>query len=240
MTKNDYLNFIKKNYNILTNKEIAKELNISVNYVTKLKRENNIPSKIQYDINEIQHQILLSGILGDGNFKKNGLKNYYYRESHSIKEEEYLEWKFNNLYPLTKGCHITFQEKRKPTQNHQKTFNTKTLSELIPYTILTKIEVITQLDDLGLVLYILDDGWKHKHSSKIDSKYNINLAVHGLSEDEKQLLINQFKNILNVDGKIINTDRNTISFPISANEIFINILKKYDLYNLDVSIKKFK
>lgn len=46
-------------------------------------------------LNDLQEQILLSGKLGDGNFKKNGLKNYYYRENHAEDEKQYLEWKMN-------------------------------------------------------------------------------------------------------------------------------------------------
>lgn len=239
MNKEEYLNFIIKNHNIYTNKEMAEKLGISISYVTKIKRENNIPSKIQYNINKIQNQILLSGLLGDGSLKKNGSKNYYYRECHSVKEEEYLNWKFDNLFPLTKNCSITFSKKRKPTQNDQKAFNTKTLSELIPYSKLSKSEIIPELNELGLMLYILDDGWKHPHSKHTD-KYNICLAVHGLKEEDKEALLFQFKTILGVEGNIINKKRDTISFPSQANETFIEILKKYDLYNLDVSIKKFR
>lgn len=239
MNKEEYLNFIIKNHNIYTNKEIAEKLGISISYVTKIKRENNIPSKIKYDINEIQNQILLSGLLGDGNLKRNGLKNYMYRECHSIKEEEYLKWKFDNLYPLTKDCSITFSKKRKPTQNDQKGFNTKTLAELIPYSQLSKSEIISKLNELGLILYILDDGWKHSHSKYTD-KYNICLAIHGLEEEDKNNLLIQFEIILGVKGNIINKKRDTISFPSKANEVFTKILKKYNLYNLDVVIKKFK
>lgn len=236
--KDDCLKFIKENKNKLTNKEIAKELGISHSYVTKLKRENGMPSKIQYDINFIHEQILLSGILGDGNFKKNGKYNYYYRECHSVLEQEYLQWKFDNLKPLTDGCAITFKPKKWETQNDQKNFNTKTLKELIPYANTSKGDAIKRLNDLGLVLYILDDGWKH-HYSRNNNNFNINLAVHGLTEEEKQLLLNRYKNILNVDGKIICADRNTISFSRESNDIFIKILKKYNLYDLDISIKKF-
>lgn len=236
--KEKYLKFILENKNKLTNQEIADELNISKSYVTKIKRENNISSSIDYEINFIQEQILISGILGDGNYKRNGRYNYYYRECHSILEQEYLEWKFNNLKPLTNNCAITFIPKRTPTQNNQKNFNTKTLKELIPYANMSIKEAILQLKDLGLILYILDDGWKHRHSKNNDT-YNINLAVHGLSEEEKILLLKQFDIILGIKGKIICSDKNTISFSKNDNIKFIEILKKYKLLGLDVTNKKF-
>lgn len=239
MTKKDeYLKFILENRNKLSNKELANKLNISVSYVTKIKRENNVPSTKDYKINFIQEQILVSGILGDGNFKKNGRYNYYYRECHSVLEEGYLTWKFNNLKPLTDNCSITFSPKRKPTQNDQKVFNTKTLKELIPYANMNKKQAITKLEDLGLVLYILDDGWKHLHNKNNDS-YNINLAVHELSEDEKENLLLKYEEVLDVKGKIICSDRNTISFPKSDNVKFISVLEKYKLLGLDVVNKKF-
>lgn len=236
--KDRYLKFIIENKNKLNNNEIAEVLGISDRYVSKIKREHGIPAKIEYTIDDVQNQIILSGILGDGNLKKNGMYNYYYRESHSVKEEEYLEWKFNKLKPLTEGCNITYIPARRETQNPQKIFNTKTLKELIPYSNMSKLDIIKELNELGLVLYILDDGWKHNHS-KYSNKYNINLAVHGLSNPEKLLLIEKYKTVLNVECKIICKDENTISFGMIYNDVFIKVLKKYDLWNIDVSNKKF-
>ena len=99
-------------------------------------------------------------------------------------------------------------------------------------------EAILQLKDLGLILYILDDGWKHRHSKNNDT-YNINLAVHGLSEEEKILLLKQFDIILGIKGKIICSDKNTIKLKKNDNIKFIEILKKYKLLGLDVTNKKF-
>ena len=236
--KDEYLKFIKENVNSLTNKQIAEALNISTSYVNTLKRKNNIASKISYEINEIQNQIILSGLLGDGNLKKNGKYNYYYRECHSIKESDYLHWKFEQLKPLTNNCSITYQEPRRPTQNPQETFNTKTLKELIPYSKMSKSEIILNLNELGLLLYILDDGWKHEHNTKISS-YNICLAVHSLSIEENALLKKQYKNILGIESNLICSDLNTLSFPKTENEKFIEIINKYKMSELDVVIKKF-
>lgn len=235
--KEEYINFIQNHYNEYTNKEIAEILGISDRYVSKLKRENGIPTKIQYHINDIQHQILISGLLGDGNLKKNGLNNYYYRECHSVKESEYLHWKFDKLYPLTKGCSINYAPPRKSTQNPQENFNTKTLSELIPYSKMSNEQIINELNDLGLILYILDDGWKHNHGN--GKNYNINLAVHSLTDKEKNLLQLRFKTILDIESKIICSDKNTLSFNKNDNIKFIEVIHKYGLDELDVVYKKF-
>lgn len=237
--KDKYVEFIKKNRNLLTNKEIADELQISQKYVYTLCTRVGLPTKISYDISGIKEQIILSGILGDGNLKKNGKINYYYRECHSILEEEYLLWKYNNLGLLTKNMKILDIPSREINQNPQKEFMTRTMVELVKYAEMSKLDIISQLDELGLILYILDDGWKHKYSKKIDSKYNINLAVDGLTPEEREALVKQFKNELNINCKIINKLQNAISFSYDDNEIFIKILEKFGLRNLDVSIKKF-
>lgn len=236
--KEYYLKFIIENRNKLTNKEMAIKLNISNKYVSTLKRENGINQKIEYQINDIQNQIIMSGLLGDGNLKANGRYNYYYRECHSVKESEYLKWKFDTLSPLTDGCSINKHKQRTSTCNPQESFNTKTLKELIPYSKMTYSDFILGLNDLGLILYILDDGWKHRHS-KVNDKYNVNLAVNKLNSEEKLLLINQFINIMGIDCKVICADKNTISFNMKYNEIFINTINKYGLQNLDVVRKKF-
>lgn len=237
--KEEYTKFILENYNNMTNKEISEHLGISVSYITEIKRKNNLPSKKIYSINEIQHQILISGKLGDGSYKKNGLHAFYYRETHSVAEEEYLLWKYNSLGELTKGNKINFSKRRNENQFDQKNFNTKTTKQLIEYANMSNSECIEQLNDLGLILYILDDGWRHIHRLGFESPYNICLAVHALSEEEKELLLDKFESELGVSGNIICKDRNTISFNKDCNDVFIGVLEKYGLRDLDVSIKKF-
>ena len=55
----------------------------------------------------------------------------------------------------------------------------------------------------------------------------------------KDELIKQYKYILDIDCHLICSDKNTLSFPRESNYIFIDILKKYNLLNIDVTNKKF-
>ena len=46
-------------------------------------------------------QVLYGSLLGDGSLQKNTLNsNAFFQEGHSIKQEEYLIWKANNLEKL--------------------------------------------------------------------------------------------------------------------------------------------
>ena len=68
---------------------------VTLNQVYDLRRKLNITQKQnpQFELNDIQIQLLLGGKLGDGNFKPNGKLGCYYRESHAEDELEYLTWK---------------------------------------------------------------------------------------------------------------------------------------------------
>ena len=49
----------------------------------------------------------------------------------------------------------------------------------------------------------------------------------------------QYKNILGIESNLICSDLNTLSFPKTENEKFIEIINKYKMSELDVVIKKF-
>lgn len=139
----------------------------------------------EFTLTPKQHQIILGGIIGDGNLKKNG-NNYYYRECHAIPEREYLEWKFNELGEVTTG-HLQEIPARVPTQNPQVGFQTKCSPTFIKYAKLTKSEVISQMNELGVLIWMLDDGWLSKNC-----KNNLICIAKGtLTEEESNLMIDK-------------------------------------------------
>ena len=60
-----------------------------------------------YKINDLQHQILISGKLGDGRIKKTRTgTNYVYMECHALNQKEYCQWKMDNLGELTENNNL--------------------------------------------------------------------------------------------------------------------------------------
>ena len=124
--------------------QISKELKVTNAVVYRIRRKYHLttPNKQIFIFNSLQEQILLSGILGDGNYKQNGCQGYYYRESHAEDEYDYISWKANmlNQFVTKSGVHeITGQG-----FNKQRLFgfSTKTSTSFRQFVFLTKKQII--------------------------------------------------------------------------------------------------
>lgn len=131
-------------------------------------------------------QILLSGYLGDGSFNKNG-RNYTF--STNCKHQEYIYYKGSYLEKdvririktkLNKGFKIT-EITQLYTINHPRITGIAKMS---------LEEVLANLTEFGLALWIYDDGSLHK------SKHFLNLNTHAFTkEDHERFIIPYFKKL---------------------------------------------
>lgn len=91
--------------------ETAALLTVSVQTVMASLKKHNIkfdpPKHIYGDLkrtsfSDFQKGLLIGSILGDGHIeKRSNLKNAMFREEHSMKQVEWLKWKYNKLKPFT-------------------------------------------------------------------------------------------------------------------------------------------
>lgn len=215
------INYIRENYGNKKAKEMALELGIPVHRVYKLSQAI-VGKKLSVIIHltDVQEQVILSGILGDGNIKRNG-SNYYYRESHSKKQIEYCHFKYEILKEHTSKSGFRQVDNR----DGQWGFQTINAVNLKDYKELSKCEVIDRLNQFGLLLYILDDGWL--------SKYTYNLSTGMLNEDEVVHLMNKFDKEFNIHCKLIGYKRSDISFA-GYTEILVRSFKKYIPNDIDI------
>lgn len=90
-------------------------------------------------------------------------------------------------------------------------------------------KTILKLNDFGLVLLILDDGWKSNNS--------IQLSSGKLTKEQILLLISQFEKFgfknISIVGK-----RNDIYFSTINNNLFKESIYKYNLENLNIVKRK--
>lgn len=216
----------------MTAKEISQELNVPVTSVYRTAKKLHLTSKLnpEFQITPEQEQIILGGILGDGSFKKNG-SNYYYREVHSIKEKDYMIWKYNKLYNLTtkKTYHIP---KRTENQNEQIGIQTKNSPSLFPYATMDIDNVIDAIKELGLLIWILDDGWIRRNSKKCSLAVSSGL----LSLDQLNRVLKKL-NEYNLDGRMIGS-RCDISLGSQNNKRIKEMMYKYFSPDMDIMIKK--
>ena len=185
-----------------------------------------------YDIINLREQVFLGGRLGDGNFKKNGLYNYTYRESHAEDELGYLKWKMNVLDNMisNQGLH----QIKKKGWNIQQGYEicTKTTSSLIKYATMPIEDVVLNLDYRGLIIFLFDDGW--------NSNGHFMISSGSLSEPQLDLIINQFDKYGIDDVKLTGIKRKDISIPRKHTQTIYNMATSFIPKDTDIIIKKFK
>ena len=218
--------------------ELSKKHRCSMNQVYDIAKKYGGRYKLneEVSISDKQHQILLGGFLGDGRFRVNGSENVYYSECHALGEVDYLNWKHTMLGDLTKDSKI-YDKNANNDHGKAKEFTSKTTPSLIKYMSYTKIEAIRELDELGLLIHLLDDGWL-----RVNSKTSGNFAIttYTWSEDERTQLINQWKKVVGVNFKESGIKRVNISVGKDDSGIIYELAKKHIPMNLDICKKKFR
>lgn len=224
--------YVRKQYGKMSAKEIALNLDVSINAIYHFAQAEKLtkPLNPMFEITDRQKQILLGGILGDGSFKKNG-SNYYYRECHALPEAEYLTWKYHELENMsTKRLYDI--PARKETQNDQIGMQTVNTPSLTPYAKMTRMKAINELDELGLIVWMLDDGWC-RHNCK-SCCFGISAAAFSAKEIDAILLkLQEF----GLEGHTIGRKQD-ISLTSKNNKTIKEIAYRYFPKNMDIIKKK--
>lgn len=224
------INYLKDNISCV---QISKTLNISIHSIYSIKNKYGFTQQQNktFEINDIQNQILLSGRLGDGYFKKNGRYNYSYTESHSEKEIQYLQWKCDILGDMITKNGIVPIPKKGFNVNTMYEFRTITSPSFIKYAEQSLCETIEKLNEYGLLLYMLDDGWFSSDS------FYISRGV--LNNKESDLVVDMFKKY-GFDNVNNNNKRMDIHIPKSNYDYCFNTITKIISPNTDIIKNKFK
>ena len=224
--KNYEIGIVKKWYGIKTAGEIADMLLVSTNRVHNICRYLGLKEVNQtVTFNHDQEQIILGGILGDGNIKRNG-SNYYYRESHGRTELEYCYWKMETLEPYISkgGFHIT--DKR----DSQMGFQTINSPSFAKYKSMTTTEVIQSLDSFGATVFLLDDGWARECDYR--------LSTGSMDRETETVLVEKLNEIFDTKASVVS--HQTISFHKGDMPNLLSAMKKVIPNNIDIYHKKLK
>ena len=228
----DQKEYVSKNYGNIKAPQIAEYLGVSINsvynYAKKIKLSKQLNPK--FDITPRLEQIILGGILGDGSFKKNG-SNYYYRECHAIPEADYLRWKYHEFGNMTTGKLYDIPA-RGENQNPQIGMQTVNTPSLRPYAMMDSMTAIAKLDELGILIWLLDDGWIRRNS-KVCS-YGVSAA--SFSDEEIFAIIEK----LAEHGLSAHTvgKKNDLSLTSVNNSRIKEIAYKYLPKEMDIVVKK--
>lgn len=228
--------YIKLYYGKEKAKDIAEKFNVNIYKIYRTAKQLNIYTNKKtnktFIITKIAEQILLSGKFGDGNFRKMGL-GAIYREKHALDEKDYCIWKFTKLGELTQQNRLYYYKDKYIN------FDTSNSKQLLYYINTPKIELITKLNELGLLLYFLDDGWVLKRKGY----YAGNISSVKLSFEEMNLLATKFRNLCECTVKVSQWHKQDGSSPlviyIQDISTLIEIAKEYKMQGLDIFKKKF-
>lgn len=224
-------------YTDLSTAKIGELIGRSETCVRKTGRAMGLPPRSNHHypeltINDLQHQILLSGRMGDGHFSSRSHgETYRYSESHAQDEKEYVQWKFEQLKNL---CDMStpYQERNQSGQPKWK-FTTKSLPQLQPYGSQDKLSIVSQWDERALILFLLDDGHYYvpKNVFTIASVQNAGEVNQAICEKFNQYGIRGVHTII--------PRRPYIYIPVTESYKLYEIAQSFLPMDLDICLKKF-
>jgi len=192
--------FLKNNWRF-SNRKIGQKINKHPKAVCEKRRALGLPFR-ECDVMPLtflQKQLIYGSLLGDGSIVKGKEdKNCRFSEAHSIKQKDYLVFKYKKLkpfsgkfikYPCKRGSNnIKFSTKAHPGFNQfRKMFYNKQGKKVIKFSTLKNIT-----HPLALTMWFGDDGSKDKNDCR--------LATATFSIKEIKLLIKWLQGFFGIEG----------------------------------------
>lgn len=189
------------------------------------------------------HDFLIGSLLGDGSFvQKTERHNCYIVFSQCANQLEYLKWKYdfldshgaiNSDAGIKKVCMAT--RCCYPNAQDQYRFSTKSCPEFNQYKHRNRAALIDEINELGLVVYMLDDG-------NIDSGC-IKISCGTLNEGERTAVCNAFNRVAGVMVNIYKHPNNPHKDYFRITSRYYDLLRtmamKYVPDNTDIMMRKF-
>jgi biotin operon repressor len=191
------------------------------------------PKPNYVSLNETQTQIILGSLLGDAMIEHRWA-NGIFKETHSIQQLAYLEWKMNILRPAL-GGHMHYRKRRRgngPLLDYA-VYSSLARPQLNPFYEMfygsTKknlaLQILDRLRALGLAVWFCDDG-TNLHKCACD------ICTQGFSYEENELMANWFftRMLIKVEVRSKKTPhgiRYLLHFPRKSAERFFQIINPF-------------
>lgn len=219
-------------------KEISEILNINFNTLSNYLQKLNLNilnrnKTLKKNPSNEQLSIIVGALLGDSSISKNGEINF----THSLKQLEYLNFKYNLLKDLDLSENKSYSryDKRVNRYYHYSTFRIKSLnlfkewrnSLYTPKKIITT-DILKYYNAQAMAIHYMDDGTM---SSPYKVKYH-SFATDGFDIDSINLLKDHIEKEFNLKCRlsIVGVNRNKYQLVISGKEsnlLFEKIIKPY-------------
>ena len=188
-----------------------------------------------------QRQIIYGGILGDGTLavvRKSEKSCPSYNESHSVKQLDYILWKFKNLGNLSPKMDF-FSVKLKGYESEHESVKFRTASCPDLYDLHDKLyrnfsenhlktEVLDKLDDLGVAIWIMDDG----SIKKSGHAANPSIKLYACWYENQEVFVDFFKEKYGIECKIHRQEKNPyLSFSVVESAKLLMALSKFIIFD---------
>lgn len=191
------------------------------------------------------HQVLLGSLLGDMHLRKE-YKNSNIEESHSIKQRDYLEWKYKilsnffdlKLYnfnnPICKARGKIYTRKTEVSLRSKVSEKLNLYHDLFYKNKIKKITLplLNQLDTLALAVWYCDDGYYDSEN------HTISLHTEGFSMEENKILKEWFYKKWNIKvnfKKDHSKKKVSLRFPVKETNKFLQLINGY-IFDMPESI----
>ncbi len=180
-------------------------------------------------INEKQKELIKYSMLGDGHICK---RDHCFIVSHARNQKDYLYWKYDILKDLCKSePYIIDGENNNwsgfeeyPSQDQFK-FNTRRIDDIEEIGNIKLIDIISELNEFGLSIHMLDDG------SKNGKSWCLCLAEY--TDDEKNKYIQICKNKFHLNCHLLKDERYLL-FDVVSSKVIDDIILRNIPNNLDI------
>ena len=187
-----------------------------------------------------QHAIIIGAILGDSAIEK-AWKNPRIRFAHSIRQKEYLFWKYAQLQNISSKPALIQEKHWKNVKIYESwQFNTHASDELQKYwrefyqdkkKIITPSLVELLKNPLSLAVWFIDDGYKRNDCNAL------RLSTDAFSMSEQKLLQSMLERNFHIPTKLHKKGKYwNIYIPQTSARRFVEIVKPYILPSMAYKI----
>lgn len=221
-------------------KEIAIEANCSIRVIQKwLAEKHRLIQSNRAEIkkfNNIQHNLIIGSILGDGHIDKRDMQPNFI-VSHAENQKDYLYWKYEILKDLCNKEPTYYSPRQKSfggkVYDCQGAYrlNTRIYNSLKIYRDMTTFEILDELNEFSFVIFMLDDG-----HNDIRNRGGWAICMADYSKEEKDYYISICKSKFNLDCKYQKDDR-YIKFDMNSTRKINEMIKRIIPNDLDIMYK---
>jgi len=235
----------------LTDAKIGKLYNMYASSIYSKRKKFNIERKSytenpEIQMTDIQKQVLFGCVLGDGYLNKTTNKNSTFEFNHSLKQEEYVNYKFNyfNNFPGR-----TFYFDRKPHKVTNKVYKTYTgvlytnkafnfFKEAFYNNVVKKRIPIELLDEfytpLAMAIHYCDDG--SFHLTNKNGGGTISIATCSFEREELELFKEFLHRKYGLETTV--TKSNRIYIKASSSNNFMNLIRPYIIESMQYKLMR--